>query len=332
MESNLDDKYYQKYIQYKNKYLMLKQLKYNNDLEGGMFGMSWFGSNEKKAAEPISSKFKTKIQDDAKATETDGVYLVFNIDKIDIDSHVYIVDQNSEITSLVINTFNQKNNDKAYIITKKGTKFLCKIITDDINIQSLLTNMKKDLYLNDKQHPDLLDCIQKYNKYSDEMTKIFSSQKITNAVIKKKYNEIYNNFLDTSAKMKNTLSSDNTKLKELYNDMLLSNEYKKYETFEFDFTMPFTKKYIQAFLTILTDTIKIKTQNTFTLNMIIKIKEIDDKYVFEKMGSDSISLTPKYLEISKHKLASEETKEQTPAAESTSAPATESPPETSDAK
>lgn len=35
MELNLDDEYYQKYIKYKNRYMMLKQLKNNIELEGG---------------------------------------------------------------------------------------------------------------------------------------------------------------------------------------------------------------------------------------------------------------------------------------------------------
>lgn len=40
MELNLDDEYYQKYIKYKQRYMMLKQLKNNNDLEGG-FMQEW---------------------------------------------------------------------------------------------------------------------------------------------------------------------------------------------------------------------------------------------------------------------------------------------------
>jgi hypothetical protein len=39
MELNLNDKYYQKYIRYKQKYITLKykQLKNNNELEGGAY-------------------------------------------------------------------------------------------------------------------------------------------------------------------------------------------------------------------------------------------------------------------------------------------------------
>jgi len=37
MKLNLNDKYYQKYIKYKNKYITLKKQNNNNDLEGGMF-------------------------------------------------------------------------------------------------------------------------------------------------------------------------------------------------------------------------------------------------------------------------------------------------------
>ena len=52
--------------------------------------------------------------------------------------------------------------------------------------------------------------------------------------------------------MKKTLSEDNTKLKDSFNKILLLPEYKKYEKFDFDFTMPFTKKYNQEFLKTLT--------------------------------------------------------------------------------
>ena len=49
MELNLDEEYYNKYIKYKQRYLMLKQLKNNNELEGGAW--PWplsmiFGSSE----------------------------------------------------------------------------------------------------------------------------------------------------------------------------------------------------------------------------------------------------------------------------------------------
>ena len=42
MELNLNDKYYQKYIKYKSKYITLKQQNNNNDLEGGRMFKSFF--------------------------------------------------------------------------------------------------------------------------------------------------------------------------------------------------------------------------------------------------------------------------------------------------
>jgi hypothetical protein len=326
MESKLDDKYYQKYMQYKNKYLMLKQFKNNNDLEGGMFG--FFGTNETSTAKPIS-----KILNDA---ATDGVYLVFNIKDINKDSHKYVVDQNLEINKVRKSEFNIDNKDKAFIITKQGTKFICKIITDDINknIESLLTKMKEELYLNDNQNnQDLKLCIEKFNNYSDKITDILKQQN-TNDKINTEISSVYKSFIERSNNIKTMLSENNTKLKDAFNKILLSSEYKKYNEFDFDFKSPFTKTYSQDFFKLLTDTIQIKTRNTVALNMIIKITETADEYVFEKRGIDSISRTPMYNKIDKHRVNSEPIApalESTSAAESTSAPATESPPASDEA-
>jgi len=47
MELNLDDEYYQKYIKYKQRYMMLKQSKNNNEFEGGNFFGRLFGYGNK---------------------------------------------------------------------------------------------------------------------------------------------------------------------------------------------------------------------------------------------------------------------------------------------
>jgi hypothetical protein len=337
MESNLDDKYYQKYIQYKNKYLMLKQLKYNNDLEGGSF-MNWFGSNEKKKADTKTTVAKAT---DAKAidaaTETDGVYLVFNIDKIVPDDHVYAIYQNKETNKVGKNNFNLRNNDKAYIITKKGDKFLGKIITNEKNIDSLLTNIKENLYLDTVKHPDLNSCIQNYNKYSEYVDNILNEKNISNKDIISELNKIRLDFLKRSTEMKNKLNSDNDELSKLFTKILLMPEYLKYKTFNFDYTLSFTSVNNSNFLEKLITVIERDNKNKVKLNMIIKIKETDESYVFEDRDDKSISNTLKYREIIEHKIAFDKTKEQTPAAESTSAPTSEPttespPPETSDAK
>ena len=51
MELNLDNKYYEKYIKYKKGYIMLKQLKNNNELEGGFWPFDGWG-NSKAEVEP----------------------------------------------------------------------------------------------------------------------------------------------------------------------------------------------------------------------------------------------------------------------------------------
>ena len=333
MESNLDDKYYQKYIQYKNKYLMLKQLKYNNDLEGGMMFGNLFGSKEKKEtkeAKPISQNLQNKI------TETDGDYLVFNITDINQGSYKYVVDQNLETNQVSKSDFNMDYKDLAYIITKKGTNITGKIITDDINknIQSLLTNMKLKLNLNDDQNQKLMLCIENFNKYSEEITNIFNDQKkqIANTVINREINLVHKSFMGSSEKIKKLLTESNTILRDSFNNILQTSEYKKYNEFVLKFELPFTKPYNEKFFTDLTNNIKTQTGATVTLNMIIKIKETENQFVFEKMGDSSISHTPTYLNIKQHKIDSEKTKTTATAPATESAPATETPAESSEAK
>jgi hypothetical protein len=80
MELNLDEEYYNKYIKYKKRYLMLKQLKNNNDLEGGWFWpfTALFGTGET----PIVENKEPQVEQGP--TYGPKMYLVFTISENDL--------------------------------------------------------------------------------------------------------------------------------------------------------------------------------------------------------------------------------------------------------
>ena len=82
MELNLDEEYYNKYIKYKQRYLMLKQLKNNNELEGGAW--PWplsmiFGSSEVVAEEPKPEQPQGPVLGDE-------MFLVYTISTADLQN------------------------------------------------------------------------------------------------------------------------------------------------------------------------------------------------------------------------------------------------------
>ena len=117
MELNSDKDYYQKYIQYKHQYIMLKQLKNNNnynynDLEGGSWWQSIFGKSEatlakekrvkeEKEAKIIKEAEEARVQQEAEqlaleeaayaATFSgDGTYLVFEVKEFTPDKYQFL--------------------------------------------------------------------------------------------------------------------------------------------------------------------------------------------------------------------------------------------------
>jgi hypothetical protein len=300
MEINLDDKYYQKYIEYKQKYLLLKQLKNNDelDLEGGMFGL--WGS--KKTEKTPSSE------------TTDGDYLVFTIDTIDKSSYIYLIDQNST-KSIDMNDFLLKHKDKAYLLNKKGTRLTGSIITKDKNtkIDTVISTMRKKLFidkdipLDEKKHiytenQQLNEVIKKYDTYYREVDKILrtdTNNEVINAAILKFRTE----FLNNSEIMKTNMITYHKNLKTTFSNILSMSEFSKYKSITIDYDNPFDNSNGDKFLNNLNTKIKSETGSDSNLNMIIKIYPIrpaDTEYNFTKRGTTSISFTQKYKDIKLH--------------------------------
>lgn len=79
MELNLDEEYYNKYIKYKQRYLMLKQLKNNNELEGGDWWPPWkWFSSEVVAEEPQPEQPQGPVLGDE-------MFLVYTVSQADLD-------------------------------------------------------------------------------------------------------------------------------------------------------------------------------------------------------------------------------------------------------
>lgn len=148
MELNLDDEYYQKYMKYKQRYHMLKQLKNNNELEGGIWPFDGWDNSKKKEEEAAAQAAAAAAQEAEDKVET---YLVFHYtDETDPTKKNKIINQFRRVESRTsaIKANKDKNVDlffslkefhthfkDAYIITvtkkKDGTSSTIKYIDAD---------------------------------------------------------------------------------------------------------------------------------------------------------------------------------------------------------
>jgi hypothetical protein len=212
MESNLDDEYYQKYIQYKHKYNMLKQLKNNyNDLEGGSSGIFGWGAStptEAPASAPAEAPAEGESQvspvapvapeiDSENDPATDGTYLLFNVNQFMLtkpDSYDYVKkfvqnyhndEANKDGLDFIDKTiFKGLFTDNAYILVKTGRSYTYTIISDDRDL-TFLDEYTKINTLADTLPNEPCDCKKNNLSISIDETMI-----INNAHLKKKYDEI----------------------------------------------------------------------------------------------------------------------------------------------
>jgi hypothetical protein len=225
MESNLDDEYYQKYIQYKHKYNMLKQFK-NNNFEGGG---GFLGSSNKEAEPPLQNTNEEasplqltngeaqplQITAPASDTEydpnTDGTYLVFGMDMSMIDTKYEIIKQFSQIYHndkqekdgipfVDKQVFKGLFSDNAYILVKTGKKYTYTIISDR-RAPSFAEEYTKIKNLADNLSNIACEC-----KKSNQGLTIDNNLDITNIHLKTKYDEIIHTF---NEKKKNYIDAEN---------------------------------------------------------------------------------------------------------------------------
>jgi hypothetical protein len=299
MEANLDEEYYKQYLEYKQKYLMLKQLKNNNDLEGGMFG--WL-RGKKKIEEPETE-------------DTDGTYLVFwisetqyekNFDEIKFFSHEYHNDfkikSKDGIEFIDKKFFEDIFNENAYIVTKYGPTYTYSIITKDIK------NEKGPYYDQEYEEMDsLIKTLEEFDASCDckKTNSLIFDKEPESIILKKYYKEIMetfnkniNDYNDRETQKEAAIKTQIDDLKEKIKAELLTSNMKKYKTNTLEFTdeiFDVTKR--DEFL----NKLQTASQSTNKMNMIIKIKDDNDaKYKFDGDNYDQrVTNTEMYARITK---------------------------------
>jgi hypothetical protein len=295
MEVNLDDKYYQKYIEYKQKYLMLKQLKNNNDLEGGGVFDSIFG----KKKDPIET---------TQSINTDGEYLVFYLDEAEQDLKKYYRYINDK--SLDKNLFNSTFFEKAYIVTKKNNSFICKLITNEKNkdITKILDKLNNQLLLGTTiSENKILNAWKTDNKKNIDYVNKILTITVNNGEINKKLNETKIEFTQIMDTINEAIDKKYENLNTSVQNIYKMPEFLRYKDIIItDYNLPFNSLNHIDFLS------KIPNSNTDSknaFNMILKITQDKDKYYLaythNTMNRDSMQWTSMYSKISAHKGTSE---------------------------
>jgi hypothetical protein len=150
---NLNNKYYEKYIKYKKRYIMLRQLKNNNELEGGMFGnffADWFSKKPDQA--PLEEP-----------QDTTKYYLVFHVldtsDASKLKMFKNLVIKNVVKKSTLGNNEenNEENNEVINDADEINKTFMNKIKFIDEFIQGYIIRNKKDSEGNYKTDYKLID-------------------------------------------------------------------------------------------------------------------------------------------------------------------------------
>jgi hypothetical protein len=333
MEANLDDKYYQKYMQYKHKYLMLKQLNNNyndldggnnynynynnnleggnnyNDLEGGWGLFNWFSgkNNEEVPAAPAPDALVPAPAPAVLNENTDGTYLVFYIDDAKFNYHemvkVFIQEYHNQIpvkdghNFYKKTDFNNEYNENAYIVTKQGNTYTYKIITNILNGSDFDLEYKQ---IWDLQEP--LDSNKKNCECNIAGVNLLENAKFDINLLKNKYDEINKLFkictedYNNAIGLLNTSFSSNIDLvKQKIIEIEKDKEIKKYKTNTLTtFSSDvFNVDSIPLFLE------NFEKETEKKMNMIIKIKDDSDPdYKFDGTVIDkSVSNTNMYSNI-----------------------------------
>lgn len=328
MELNSDDEYYQKYLEYKQQYIMLKQLKNNNELEGGSLLEYIFGKSkatlakEKRmkdrelakqaaiqAAEQAAAEQAAAEQaaiEEAANYQGDGTYLVFQIN--DFSDYPTIKLFNYDNTKkkhpdndiIPIMKKSEFLFPNAYIVTKNKEIYNYKFINGDTEFQNIYNDIQNQVN-SIKTHN--CSCV------------ISPLQNNPNNII----NTLINNLNDVIAVYSSNLSMKEQELanimKRNINNIMETGEHQMYILHTLDFheskfnestNVKFLEKInqevnaiIQANTNANANANEIKPYVDF--NMIIKIKddyEVTEDYIFDKIiTKDDASYTETYAKI-----------------------------------
>ena len=324
MEANLDEDYYQKYLEYKHQYLMLKQLKNNNDndLEGGfsLNPLNWFKKKavtEEAVAPSASASGTQEPEEPIVPHSTDGAYLVFYINPLNLNinkTKVFVQEHYNQEKYKIKDTipFIEKKafiNDpeydgNAYIVVKTGNKFKYSLLSSNKD-----ENFDENLKLLENMKLDLDNIIQTFNdecKMTSKFT-IDENLQINGRIlkpiydnIKTEYNSLKRQYELLEANYIAELSKLIEMLKKKINEQIAQREVKLYRTNTFSFTtniLDVTNNI--AFL----ETFRRETERPVSMNMIIKIQDSYNdvnelSYIFgEYIYETTVSNTTVYTEI-----------------------------------
>jgi len=333
MELNSDKEYYQKYIQYKHQYIMLKQLKnknnnynYNyNELEGGGILESLFGKSK-------ATKAKEKAEKEAKAASLAAQREAREADEIELQRQdaeaAYLANFSGDGTYLVFSVTNF--NDSDYPNLKRLNYDNEKRKSENSKDGTDIPIMEKVEFTTHFKHAYIVEKIRdvytyKYIINDDEFDSIYTT--ILNEVDNiKKYNcncnivpvnnNNNNNVSTLTANINDSITVYNNNYanhqKFLYEDLVSkidnqinNGDHQKFVTHTLSFAeSKFDATNNDSFLMKMnTEAVSKTIKENVQLNMILKIKDTykeDTNYIFDKIiTKDDASYTTTYAKINK---------------------------------
>jgi hypothetical protein len=300
MELNLDDEYYQKYIKYKQRYTMLKQLKNNIELEGG--GQKWWTDyyiypNPETVEDPILYPTETFLvfNNEFATYEELKMFSKFVFKSVDNDvikkgdykddpNEQNIQEDDDKKILMTLEEFYDKFT-YGYIVEKNGTEYQFKLYDKDK--KTTLYNYKTiDDYLKNLKNNFTLE---HYGDTKPEKGNI-NDLELYNLIVAKttKYTEDSRNFFETNIE------------ENIENDIRKSKAMKTLLEYSFQKMKGFNEQILDSsnntlFLSKLTAEIK---KDEKPLNMLIKIDvnqfNVNEKIYFIESEANNTST---YLNI-----------------------------------
>ena len=328
MELNSDDKYYQKYLEYKQQYIMLKQLKnknnnynYNyNELEGGGMWETLFGKSKATLAKErrIKQERLKKEQNDKLAAEQaaaeqaaieeaanyegDGTYLVFPVTDHDLEDYSTIKLFNYDNTKKKFPNQEQiaiiKKTDfmypNAYIVTKYRETYNYKFINGNTEFQNFYNEIQNNV-----------DNI-KNRSCNCSIDPLPATPNDTINTLINSLNSVINVYSSNLSMREHELANI---MKQNINSIMETGEHQMYILHTLDFKEPkfnestnvkFLEKINEEVNSMINKNGNVQRQHV-DFNMIIKIKpdyETTEDYIFDKIiTKDDASYTETYARI-----------------------------------
>lgn len=295
MELNLNDEYYQKYQKYKKKYIMLKQLKNNNELKGGGIInsiMQIFGFG-KKEEEEITETFlvfhiPSEILSDINQLQEFIPLTELNVEK---DINMNAIDEKKDNNTDVFmksNAFFEKYI-RGYIITNINGSWKARFINDEstkisFHYDEISAYIQKLKEIKNEELPQIVD---EFDHKPDEGSK---TNKTISTYIQTEITDLIK-------------SIDATKKKEIENKIRLIEEYastntlKRFDEIELNNVNITPKNDLdESFLKFLKMSLNITndTDDARPLNFILKIQKYNDGDEYIKIDDEIHPVTIAY--------------------------------------